>query len=38
MVIRFVAKHAGLDRKKLTPMQTAELITQVAELAPPSSW
>ena len=30
MVIRFVAKHAGLDAKELTPMVTAELITQVA--------
>lgn len=34
MVIRFVAKHTGLDAKKLTPMETAELITQVAELYP----
>lgn len=34
MVIRFVAKHAGLDAKKLTPMQAAELIQQVAELYP----
>lgn len=34
MVIRFVAKHAGLDAKKLTPMETADLIQQVAELYP----
>lgn len=34
MVIRFVAEHAGLDAKKLTPMETAELIMQVAELYP----
>ncbi|MGM9474728.1 hypothetical protein ACS5PJ_22385 [Pseudarthrobacter sp. YS3] len=34
MVIRFVAKHTGLDTKKLTPMETVELITQVAELYP----
>lgn len=34
MVIRFVAKHAGLDAKKLTPMETADLIQKVAELYP----
>jgi hypothetical protein len=34
MVTRFVAKHAGLDAKKLTPMETADLIQQVAELYP----
>lgn len=34
MVIRFVAKHAGLDAKKLTPMETADLIQQVAERYP----
>ncbi|WP_437770665.1 hypothetical protein [Arthrobacter sp. KNU40] len=34
MVIRFVAKLAGLDAKKLTPMETADLIMQVAELYP----
>jgi hypothetical protein len=34
MVIRFVAEHSGLDAKKLTPMETAELIAQVAELYP----
>jgi hypothetical protein len=34
MVIRFVEAHAGLEAKQLTPMQTAELITRVAELYP----
>lgn len=34
MVIRFVEEHAGLEGKQLTPMQTAELITRVAELYP----
>lgn len=34
MVIRFVAKHAGLEAKKLTPMETADLIQRVAELYP----
>jgi hypothetical protein len=34
MVIRFVAEHAGLDGKKLTPMETADLIARVAELYP----
>jgi hypothetical protein len=34
MVIRFVAKHAGLNATKLTPMETADLIQQVAELYP----
>jgi hypothetical protein len=34
MVIRFVAQHAGLEAKKRTPMETAELITQVAKLYP----
>jgi hypothetical protein len=34
MVIRFVAEHSGLDAKKLTPMETADLIEQVAELFP----
>ncbi|WP_459384460.1 hypothetical protein [Arthrobacter humicola] len=33
MVIRFVEEHAGLQGK-LTPMQTAELINQVAKLYP----
>ncbi|MHA7289577.1 hypothetical protein ACX80V_08025 [Arthrobacter sp. MDT3-24] len=33
MVIRFVEEHAGLQGK-LTPMQTAELIKQVARLYP----
>lgn len=34
MVIRFVARYAGLDAKKLTPMEAADLIQQVAELYP----
>ncbi|MGY2747672.1 hypothetical protein [Arthrobacter sp. UYCu723] len=34
MVIRFVAKHAGLETKKLSPMETANLIQQVADLYP----
>lgn len=34
MVIRLVAKHAGLEAKKLTPMDTADLIQRVAELYP----
>lgn len=34
MVIRFVAQHLGVDGKKLTAMETAELITQVAKLYP----
>lgn len=34
MVVRFAAKHAGLDAKKLTPMETADLIQRVAELYP----
>ncbi|SDP63316.1 hypothetical protein SAMN04487914_1227 [Arthrobacter sp. ok909] len=34
MVIRFVKEHAGLEGTQLTPMQTAELIKQVAELYP----
>lgn len=34
MVIRFVAKHAGLGGKKLTEKETADLIQQVAELYP----
>lgn len=34
MVIRFVAEHAGLDGEKLTPMEVADLIQQVAELYP----
>lgn len=34
MVIRFVAEHAGLNAEKLTPMETADLIQQVAELYP----
>ena len=34
MPIRFVEEHAGLEGKQLTPMQTAELITRVAELYP----
>ncbi len=34
MVIRFVEEHAGLAGRQLTPMQTAQLITRVAELYP----
>ncbi|MDQ0825359.1 hypothetical protein QFZ60_001532 [Arthrobacter sp. B2I5] len=34
MVIQFVAEHAGLDGERLTPMETADLIQQVAELYP----
>ncbi|UYY83071.1 hypothetical protein OIT41_08585 [Arthrobacter sp. YA7-1] len=34
MVIRFVEEHAGLEGKRLTSMQTAELIKKVAELYP----
>ncbi|MCQ1953646.1 hypothetical protein [Arthrobacter sp. zg-Y238] len=34
MVIRFVAEPAGLDAQKLTPVETADLIQQVAELYP----
>jgi hypothetical protein len=34
MVIRFVTEHAGLEGKDITPMQTAELIGQVAENYP----
>lgn len=34
MVIRFVEEHAGLKGKDITPMQTAELIGQVAENYP----
>lgn len=33
MVIRFVGEHAGLQGK-LTPMQTAQLVKQVAKLYP----
>lgn len=34
MVVRFVAEHAGLEAGGITPMQTAELIRQVAENYP----
>lgn len=34
MVVRFVAEHAGLEANKLTPMETADLVQQVAELYP----
>jgi hypothetical protein len=34
MVIRFVEENAGLEGKRLTSMQTAELIKKVAELYP----
>lgn len=34
MVVRFVEEHAGLEGKHITPMQTAELIGQVADRYP----
>lgn len=34
MIIRFVQEHAGLGGKDITPMQTAELIGQVADQYP----
>lgn len=34
MIIRFVEEHAGLEGKDITPMQTAELIGQVADRYP----